>query len=230
LAAPRTGSVDCLYVRLQAESLKESLEGTSGTNTKLVHRVLAARSTQISHKSITRTHSYRLLANGMLSRLHELNASKDQKNLKMFPVPKGDIRMSLGLNCAVFAYLITAGCAIILLRGSSNWRIKFLAFVVGLLPLCHAAILLSNNGVLVAKVVSRISEPVELTISALCLTAVYLLSKENRERRQVEVRLRLAEAQASRNGLSPAKDAMAWLARTLRITFGEQCKISPISS
>ena len=142
----------------------------------------------------------------------------------MFP---GGIRMSFGINCAVFAYLVTAGCAIMLLRGSSNWRIKFLAFVVGLLPLCHAAILLSNNGVLVARVVGRISEPVELAISALCLTAVYLLCKENRERKQVDVRLRLAEAQASPNGSSAAKDGKSWLPRTLRITFGEQCKISP---
>ena len=138
--------------------------------------------------------------------------------------------MSLGINCAVFAYLMTAGCAIILLRSSSNWRIKFLAFVVGLLPLCHAAILLSNNGVLIDKVVGRISEPVELSISALCLTAVYPLSKENRERKQIEIRLRLAEAQASPNGLPPEKDAMAWLACTLRISFGDQCKISSISS
>jgi hypothetical protein len=137
--------------------------------------------------------------------------------------------MSFGINCAVFAYLVTAGCAILLLRGSSNWRIKFLAFVVGLLPLCHAAILLSNNGVLVARIVGRISEPVELAISALCLTAVYLLSKENRERKQVDVRLRLAEAQAGANGSSPAKGGMNWLARSLKIAFGEQCKISAIS-
>jgi hypothetical protein len=44
----------------------------------------------------------------MLSRLREFSASKEQKNRKIFPVPKGGIRKSLGLNCAVFAYLITA--------------------------------------------------------------------------------------------------------------------------
>ena len=137
--------------------------------------------------------------------------------------------MSCGINCAVFAYLVTAGCAILLLRGSSNWRIKFLAFVVGLLPLCNAAILLSKNGVLVPGAVGRVSEPVELTISALCLTAVYLLCKENRERKQVEARLRLAEAQTSPNCSSPAKLAISWLAPTLRISFDQHCKTSPVS-
>ena len=137
--------------------------------------------------------------------------------------------MSFGINCAVFAYLTTAGCAIILLRASSNWRIKFLAFVVGLLPLCHAAILLSYNGILIAKAVGRISEPVELTISALCLTAVYLLSIENRDRKKVDVRLRLAEAQPSTHGLSPAIQAITWIARAFRIRFREEYKISSIS-
>jgi hypothetical protein len=137
--------------------------------------------------------------------------------------------MSFGINCAVFAYLVTAGCAILLLRGSSNWRIKFLAFIVGLVPLCNAVILLSKNGVLVARAVGRVSEPVELTISALCLTAVYLLIKENRERKHVEVRLRLAEAQTSPSCSAPAKHAISWLAPTLRISFDQHCKTSPIS-
>jgi hypothetical protein len=137
--------------------------------------------------------------------------------------------MSFGINCAVFAYLTTAGCAIILLRASSNWRIKFLAFVVGLLPLCHAAILLSNNGVLIARAVGRISEPVELTISALCLTAVYLLSIENRDRKRLDLRVRLAEAQPSPHCLSPAIYTIRWLARTLRNRFREEYKISSVS-
>jgi hypothetical protein len=107
--------------------------------------------------------------------------------------------MSFGITCALFAYLAAAGCSIILLRSTSNWRIRFLALVAGLLPLCNAAILLSNHGVIVAKLVGLISEPMQLTISALCLSAVYLLAKENRDRKEVDVQLRLAEAQPTTN-------------------------------
>jgi len=69
------------------------------------------------------------------------------------------------------------------------------------MPLCNAAILLSNNGLIAAKAVGRISEPVLLTISALCLTAVYLLGKEHRERKDVDVQLRLAEEQLNANSI-----------------------------
>jgi hypothetical protein len=94
----------------------------------------------------------------------------------------------------VFAYLVTTLCTIILMKRSSNWRIKYLAFSIGLLPLCQSVILLGQYHMWITPVIGKAAEFLELPASALCLTAVFLLNKENENRRNTDSRLRVAES------------------------------------
>jgi hypothetical protein len=102
--------------------------------------------------------------------------------------------MPLAASSAVFAYLITTACAIILMRRSSNWRIRFLSFSIGLPPLCQSIILLGSHGMWITPVIGQAAEFLELPASAMCLAAVYLLNKENSNRKSTDNRLRVAEA------------------------------------
>jgi hypothetical protein len=92
------------------------------------------------------------------------------------------------------AYLLTVECAVQMLRRPASTRIRFLTCVVGLLPLCHSVLLLWDYGVAAVTVIGRAAELVELFVSALCLTAIHLLNKENRDRNVTEAKLRLVDA------------------------------------
>ena len=102
--------------------------------------------------------------------------------------------MSFGIWGALVAYLLTAVCAIQMLRRPASTRVRFLTCVVGLLPLCHSVLLLRDHGVAAVTVIGSAAELVELFVSALCLTAIHLLNKENRDRNVTDARLRLVEA------------------------------------
>lgn len=102
--------------------------------------------------------------------------------------------MPLSASAAVFAYLVTTACAILLMKRSSNWRIRLLAFSIGLPPLCQSVILLGNHQVWITPLIGKAAELLELPVSALCLTAVYLLNKENASRKSTDARLRIAES------------------------------------
>ena len=69
-----------------------------------------------------------------------------------------------------------------------------MALTVGLLPLCQAVVLLGHHQIWLTTEVAEIAETLELLVSALCLTSLHLLNKENRERRNTDARLRVAEA------------------------------------
>lgn len=90
--------------------------------------------------------------------------------------------------------MMTTAGAIVLMRRSSNWRIRFLAFAIGLPPLCQSVILLANHQVWVSPVMGKTAEFLQLPASALCLTAVFLLNKENYSRKNTDARLRVAES------------------------------------
>jgi hypothetical protein len=77
---------------------------------------------------------------------------------------------------------------------SANWRIRFLAFAIGLAPLCQSIILLGNQHIWVTPNIGHTAESLELSDSALCLAALHLLNKENRSRKGADTRLRIAEA------------------------------------
>jgi len=102
--------------------------------------------------------------------------------------------MSFGIFGALVAYLLTAVCAIQMLRRPASTRIRFLTCVVGLLPLFHAVLLLLDHGVPAETVIGRAAELVELFVSSLCLTAIHLLNKESRDRNVTDAKLRLVEA------------------------------------
>jgi hypothetical protein len=103
--------------------------------------------------------------------------------------------MGFGMWGALTAYLLTAVSAIAMLRRSANGRIRFLTFVVGLLPLCQTMLMLRAYGLFNMPLVGRAAELVELFVSALCLSAIHLLNKESFDRNMTEVKLRLVEAE-----------------------------------
>ncbi len=91
---------------------------------------------------------------------------------------------------------------------SANWRIRFLAFAIGLAPLCQSIILLGNQHIWVTPNVGHTAESLELSDSALCLAALHLLNKENRSRKGADTRLRIAEAPEAPGHWSPARDML----------------------
>jgi hypothetical protein len=102
--------------------------------------------------------------------------------------------MSLSIASALLAYLLCVVCAFVVSKRSSNWRIRLLALTVGLLPLCQAVVLLGRNHLWLSTAVGEVAEALELLVSALCLTTIHLLHQENRDRKNTDVRLRVAEA------------------------------------
>ena len=108
--------------------------------------------------------------------------------------PAEESCLSIYVGSALFAYVITMISALVVAKRSTNWRIRLLAFTVGLLPLCQAVILMSANHIWLNEQAGRTAESFELLVCALCLTAIHLLNKENRDRRDTDARLRVAES------------------------------------
>ncbi len=106
--------------------------------------------------------------------------------------------MSVSMGSALFAYLLSVVCSLILAKRSSNWRIRLLALTIGLLPLCQAVILLGRHQIWLTTELAEIAESMELLVGALSLTAIHLLNKENSDRRHTDVRLRVVEDTPSR--------------------------------
>jgi hypothetical protein len=104
------------------------------------------------------------------------------------------LKMSLSIGCAVFVYLLSVVCSLVIANRSSNWRIRLLAFTVGLLPLCQAVILLGRHQIWLSIETAEMAESLELLVGALCLTTIHLLNTENGDRKKTDARLRVAEA------------------------------------
>lgn len=94
---------------------------------------------------------------------------------------------------ALVAYTLTIIASVVVGKRSSNWRIRLLAWTIGFLPVCQSLILLRRNHLWIASDVEKTAEMFELLISALCLTSVHLLNKENIDRKSTDARLRVAE-------------------------------------
>jgi hypothetical protein len=108
--------------------------------------------------------------------------------------PVEESHLSLYVGSALFAYVITMISALVVAKRSTNWRIRLLAFTVGMLPLCQAVILMSANHIWLPEQAGNVAQSLELLVCALCLTAIHLLNRENRDRRDTDARLRVAEA------------------------------------
>ena len=102
--------------------------------------------------------------------------------------------MSLSLGSALFAFSLSIICSLVVAKRSSNRRIRLLALTVGLLPLCQAVVLMGRHHVWLGTEVAEIAESLELLVGALCLTAIHLLNKENGDRHNTDLRLRVAES------------------------------------
>jgi hypothetical protein len=119
--------------------------------------------------------------------------------------------MGFGMWGALTAYLLTAVSAIAMLRRSANGRIRFLTFVVGLLPLCQTMLMLREYGLFTMPMFGRAAELVELFVSALCLSAIHLLNKESRDRKLTDSKLRLVEAEVPCSRSLQEVPAPSWL-------------------
>jgi hypothetical protein len=104
------------------------------------------------------------------------------------------------VSCAIFAYLVATGCAIVMMMRAANWRIRFLSFAIGLAPVCQSIILLGSQHMWITPDVGRTAETLQLSDSALCLAALHLLNRENLDRKGTNSRLRVAEAPTALNG------------------------------
>jgi hypothetical protein len=101
--------------------------------------------------------------------------------------------MSISIGAALFSYLLSVGCSVVVAKRSTNWRIRLLALTVGLLPLCQAVIILGRHQIWLSIEAAEMAESLELLVGALCLTSIHLLNKENGDRRNTDARLRAAE-------------------------------------
>lgn len=108
--------------------------------------------------------------------------------------------MTPAFFATLIAYGATSFSALILLRRSTNRRLRFLTFVIALLPLCQIIGLLQNKGIWISPSLGAAAETVELMIGAMCLTAVHYLNEERRDRNRTDAKLRLAETAFSNVG------------------------------
>ena len=108
--------------------------------------------------------------------------------------------MTTAFFATLIAYAATSFSAFVLLRRGSNRRLRFLTFVIGLLPLCQIVVLLQNKGLLINPSLGAAAETVELMIGAMCLAAVHFLNEERRDRNRTDAKLRLAETAFSSTG------------------------------
>jgi hypothetical protein len=113
--------------------------------------------------------------------------------------------MSVSIASAVFANLVTLVCAMVVAKRSSNWRIRLLALAMGLLTMCQITVTLGNHRIWLSSEVGDAAESLELLVSAICLTVLHLLNRENRDRRNTDERLRVAEAPYSVGNLRPRR-------------------------
>jgi hypothetical protein len=111
--------------------------------------------------------------------------------------------MTISIGASLVAYIATVLCSLVVAKRSSNNRLRLLAFTVALLPLCQLVVLLGTHHIWLARSVTETAESLELLLSALCLTAVHLLSKENTDRKSTDLRLRLVEVESGPS--SPSK-------------------------
>jgi len=98
------------------------------------------------------------------------------------------------LTVELIVYLVTALCALLLVPKSSNWRFRLLIGTIGLQALAHAASELRNHHPFWQSRLGHMTGVIEMFGGALALTAIYLLKRENRDRRSTDARLRLSEA------------------------------------
>ncbi|MBL8216770.1 MAG: hypothetical protein JNK87_38980 [Bryobacterales bacterium] len=108
---------------------------------------------------------------------------------------------------SVVAYLLTSACAILLVRRRfTNPRLRGLTMVIGMMPFLQAVSLLSERGVGFLGLRNEIGDLVDLFVSLLCLWSIHLLDEESRDRRSVDLRMRLMESDTRRSDIrkSPA--------------------------
>lgn len=108
----------------------------------------------------------------------------------------------------LFVYLATALSALLLLPRSANWRLRLVVGTIGMQALAQAMGEMKVNHPFWQSRLGTLAGSVELLGGAFALTAIYLLKKENRERKSTDARLRLSEATEHLSGLQgPSKSS-----------------------
>lgn len=102
--------------------------------------------------------------------------------------------MSQTWTVEMFVYLATALSALLLLPRSANWRLRLVIGTIGMQALAQCMIQMRVNHPFWQSRLGTAAGLVELLGGALALTALYLLKRENVERKSTDARLRLSES------------------------------------
>lgn len=94
----------------------------------------------------------------------------------------------------LFVYLTTALSALLLLPRCANWRLRLIVGTIGMQALAQSVTELKLNHPFWQSRLGSLAGVIEMFGGALALTAIYLLRRENRERKSTDARLRLSEA------------------------------------
>lgn len=102
--------------------------------------------------------------------------------------------MSFVFISSLVLYSLATTCAVYLFVRMRNWRLRFLAAVIGIMPLHRIVMLLWERGIRLVKITNEIADLVELLVGALFLIALCVLELDSAEQTSTARRLRLAEA------------------------------------
>lgn len=98
------------------------------------------------------------------------------------------------LNAVMIGALTACAGGAILARRAVNRRIRMLSLSIVLLVACEVSSTLVKSNDANSTVVAQTIEILQLMCSGLALSFVHLLNRENRDRRNTEMRLRLLES------------------------------------
>jgi hypothetical protein len=94
----------------------------------------------------------------------------------------------------LFVYLATALSALLLLPRCVNWRLRLVVGTIGMQALAQSLGELRLHHPFWQTRLGSVAGITEMFAGALALTAIYLLRRENKERKSTDARLRLSEA------------------------------------
>jgi len=101
---------------------------------------------------------------------------------------------SVTTHAVLFGSLVAGIASVTLAKRAANRRIRLLSLSVVLLTFCEASSSLSKLFNWESVDLARSIEILQLTATALTLSFVHLLTKENRERSNADIRLRVLES------------------------------------
>jgi hypothetical protein len=97
--------------------------------------------------------------------------------------------MSVSVVFALVAYSLILAGSLIFAQRASTWRIRLLAYTVGLLSICQGAISLGKHNVGITADIAAIAQVLEIFVTALCLVVLQLMTVENSDSKKTGARV-----------------------------------------